>query len=650
MSVVPKAKSQTKPAVYNPATWREKTLEGNFYVGIWLVQPGLNSVSRNGTPVRLESKVMAVLVCLARQAGNPLSKEELLTEVWPDTFVTEDALKRCISELRRVFEDDAREPRVIETIPKRGYRLIAPVSAEEKGASPGAGDNHFPDVEKTPPVAARWWKAAVAIAVSAAALILAGRAVQAWKTTGGTYATRRVRLVVLPFQNLSGDASQDFFSAGLTDELTTQLGRLDPPHLGVIASTSSNLMPGKSIPEIAQMLNVQYVLEGSVRRSANQVRIDAQLIQASDQTHIWASSFTRNLTDVLKVQTEVSEAVARQIPANLHITTASAAPSVNPRAHDAYLKGKLYLDSRNDLTESLGSFEEAIHEDPGYAKAYAGLAYAYVLLGEAPSNIVVPREARRRSREAAQRALEIDPALAQAHAALGMAAFDYDWDLRAAEHEYQLALELEPNDPLIHEWLGHVYMVQGKKREALEEGQRSLDLDPVSPPCHAFLARTHYYYGEYDRAINYARHILDIEPQFLDARYWLGNAYLRKKMYAEAIEQFHQGRELSGHNSVMVMGYGYAQARAGNLEEARGALRELEAKRAKQYVPSMYFAGIYLGLGDNGQALKYLNQAYEERSDELIFLGVDPMLDPLRSDAGFKDLLRRIGVESVAKN
>lgn len=624
-------------------------MESDFRVGAWLVQPSLNSVSRNGAAVRLESKVMAVLVCLARQAGKPLTKDELLTAVWPDTFVTEDALKRCISELRRVFEDDPREPRIIETIPKRGYRLIASVSTEKEDLPAAAGVASPLVTRSNVPKAAKSWKAAAAIGVSAL-LILGGRAVLAWKKKAEIHVPEKVRLVVLPFQNLSGDGSQDFFSAGLTDELTTQLGRLDPARLGVIASTSSNLMPGKSIPEIARLLSVQYVLEGSVRRSANEVRIDAQLIQTSDQTHIWASSFTRNLTDVLKVQTEVSEAVARQIPTNLHITTPSAVPSVNPKAHDAYLKGKLYLDSRSDLKESLGSFTEAIRTDPNYAKAYAGLAYAYILLGEAPSNVILPGEARRAGREAAHRALEIDPALAQAHAALGMAAFDYDWDLRAAENEYRLALEIEPTDPLIHEWLGHVYMVQGRKKEALEEGQRSLDLDPVSPACHAFLARTHYYYGEYDRAIEYARHILDIEPQFLDARYWLGNAYLRKRMYREAIEQFRQGRALSGHNSVMVMGYGYAQARAGNLEEARGALRELEIKRVKQYVPSMYFAGVYLGLGDNAQALKYLNRAYEEHSDELIFLGVDPMLDPLRSDPGFKDLLSRIGVKSVVKN
>jgi tetratricopeptide (TPR) repeat protein len=234
--------------------------------------------------------------------------------------------------------------------------------------------------------------------------------------------------------------------------------------------------------------------------------------------------------------------------------------------------------------------------------------------------------------------------LLQRNAALGMAAFNYDWDLRAAEHEYQIALELNPGDASVHEWLGLVYMVQGNTKEAIEEGQRSLDLDPVSPPCHAFLAQAYYDAGDYDKAIDQARDILDIQPQFLQARYWLGSAYLRKRMYPEAIEQFRLARDVSGRNSAMMMGYGNAQALAGNLEEAHATLRELEAKRKERYVPAVYFAGIYLGLGDNSQAMKYLNQAYEERSDRMIYLGVEPMVNPLRSTPEFRTLIHNIGL------
>ena len=627
-------------------------LKGDFHMGAWLVQPNLNSVSRNGAAVRLESKVMAVLVCLARQAGSPLSKDELLTAVWPDTFVTEDTLKRCISELRRVFEDDAREPRVIETIPKRGYRLIAPVSAEieKEGVSPRPAVANFPNNLEQVAVTAGWWKAAIVIGVSAIVLILGGRTVQTWKKKGESQAQGKARLVVLPFQNLSGDTSQDFFSAGLTDELTTQLGRLDPPRLGVIASTSSNLMSGKSIPEIARILDVQYVLEGSVRRSANEARIDAQLIQASDQTHIWASSFTRNLTDVLKVQTEVSEAVARQIPANLHIAPVAPQPSVNPQAHDAYLKGKLYLNNRTRPDKSVQLFEEATRLDPSYAPAFASLAQAYVLLGEVPYSAMPPREAYAKSLAAARHALELNGALADGHASLGISAFSFGWDLKTAEQEYRLALELDPNDASTHEWLGMVYMARGRTKEALEEGQRSLDLDPVSPACHAFIAQAYYFAGDYDKTADEARRILEVRPEFLNARYWLGSAYTQKKMYPEAIEQFHMGRQLSGNAPLMVMAHGYAQAMSGDRAAALATLRELEDQGRRHYVSPIYFVGIYLGLGDKRNTLKFLNQAFEERNDRMMYMNIEPMANPLRSDPGFKDLLHRIGVESVAKN
>jgi serine/threonine protein kinase/Tfp pilus assembly protein PilF len=456
----------------------------------------------------------------------------------------------------------------------------------------------------------------------------------------------KTRLAVIPFENLSGDR-QDFFSSGLTDELTTQLGRLNPSRLGVIASASSNIVRGKPISEIGRDLNVQYVVEGSVRRSGNQVRVDVQLIQASDETNIWANSYTRDLADVLRVQSEISEAVARQIPANLHISSLPPQPTANPKAHDAYLKAKLYLDNRSDLGKSAALFEEAIRDDSSYAAAYAGLANVYGALGEAPYDVLLPREAHRKSREAALHALELDPSLAQAHAALGTAALSFDWDLRAAEREYRLALELNPNEAEVHEWLGTVFMAEGKTKEALEEGQRSLDLDPVSPACHAFMAQAYYYAGDYDKAIEQARHILEIQPQFLNARYWLGSAYSQKQMYAEAIEQFQLAREASGDNPAMVMGYGYAQALAGNPTEAHAALRALEARRRQQRVPAIYFAGIYLGLRDPLNAMKYLNEAYEERSDRLIYLGVEPMVNSLRSDPEFQTLLRKIGMDFV---
>ncbi|MDP9161491.1 MAG: protein kinase [Acidobacteriota bacterium] len=481
------------------------------------------------------------------------------------------------------------------------------------------------------------------IAAAILVIILTGFAVNKWwKTKTDGLAPEKIRLAVLPFQNLSGDPGQDFFGPGLTDELITQLGQLNPSRLGVIASTSSKMVGTKPISEIGRELNVQYVVEGSVRRSGDRVRIDVQLIQASDQTHIWAKSYTRDIKDVLRVQSEVSETVARQIPVNLHLSPLAQQPTVNPQAHDAYLKGKLYLDTRTDLGKSVALFEEAIRYDPNYAAAYAELAYSYLILGEAPYDAMLPLDANRQGRAAAQRALELDPSLAQAHAGLAMAALNYDWDLSKAKREFQLALELDPNDPSIHEWLGILFMVEGKTKDALEEGRRSLDIDPVSPACHAFMAETYYYARDYDKAIAQASQILAIRPQFLQARYWLGSAYLQKGMYAEAIEQFRLAREASGDNPAMVMAFGNAQAVAGNPAAARSALGVLEARQKRQYVPAIYFAGIYAGLHDNIKAEKYLNEAYSQRSDRLIYLGMDPLVNSLRSDAEFQSLVRKI--------
>lgn len=483
-----------------------------------------------------------------------------------------------------------------------------------------------------------------AIAAIILVMLVGGYAADKYRRGKVRPVPERIRVAVLPFQNLSGDAGQDFFSSGLTDELITQLGRLNPSRLGVIASTSSNMVRGKPISQIGRELNVQYVVEGSVRRGGNQVRVDVQLIQTSDETNIWANSYSRDLMDVLRVQSEVSEAVARQIPANLHFTSLPEQPLVNPEAHDAYLKGKLYLDNRSDLGKSLALFQEAINDDPNYAAAYSSLSLVYSLLGESPYDALLPREANRKAREAAEHALELDPSLAQAHAALGLTASD-DWDFRSAEREYRLALELDPNDSSVHEWLGNILMVEGKTKEAQEEGQRSLELDPVSPACHAFIAEAYYYAGDYDRAIEQARHIVEIQPRFIQARYWLGSAYREKRMYKESLEQFRLAREASGDNSAMVTAYGYTQALAGNPAEAHAILSLLEGRSKHQYVPALYFAAIYLGLRDKPNSMKYLNQAYEEHSDRLIYFRMEPMVNSMRSDPEFQGLLRKIGLD-----
>jgi len=465
----------------------------------------------------------------------------------------------------------------------------------------------------------------------------------------------KVRLVVLPFTYLGGDPKSDYITAGLSDVIRTALGQLDPPHLGVIAATSSKIVSGKSIPEIGRILNVKYVLEGSVQRAGNEVRIDVQLIQVSDETHLWADSFTRELSDVLQVESDVSAAIARQILATLPVPPSPNPPillrggNVHPptpeivNSRHAYHQGKFAWGSRGDLRSSIAFFEQAIHDDPSYAEAYSGLAAATAILGQVPNDGIPPREAKPKAREAAERALQLNPRLAEAHAVLGNVAMSYDWDLATGEKELRRAIELNPNDPTAHEWYCHLLIVEGRNPEALAEARLALDLDPVSPLFHTVLAETYYYGRSFDAAIEEAEQVVKLHPDFLLAQYWLGSAYREKKMYAQAVETFQYARLHSGDNPAMLMAYGHTQALAGNAKEASAALQKLQQLASTRFVPNLYPAAIHVGSGEFNEAFRYLDLAYQERIDRLVYLNVEPMADPLRSDPRFAKLMARVG-------
>jgi TolB-like protein len=461
--------------------------------------------------------------------------------------------------------------------------------------------------------------------------------------------TGKVRLVVLPFKNLSGDPKQDYFSAGLTDEMITRLGRLDPQRLGVIAAASSNAQSGKPLKEIGRTLGVQYALEGSVRREGNQVRIDVHLIQVSDQTDLWADSYSRDLTDILLVQDEVGAAVASQIRTTLATatemsTTRFAKHSVNAEAYDAYLAGRFYWTNRGDLHKSIEAYQLAIQKDPQYALAYAGLAGSYALLGQVPYDDMPPIEAKPKARAAAEHALQLDPLLGEAHAVLANVAFSYDWNFEVAEQEFQRALALSPNDPTPHLWFSHYCIVRNRLPKALQENDRLLEIEPVSPLFNTNRAEIYYHARNYDAAISTASRAVEQYPNYWLAYIWLGSALREKKMYKEALEQFSKGRALSHDHPVMISLYGHALALSGDAAGARKALADLQHLAQTRYVSSLYFAAVYTGLGEDHTALDWLDRAYTERNDRLVYLGSEPMADPLRSDPRFVRLLAKIGV------
>ena len=483
--------------------------------------------------------------------------------------------------------------------------------------------------------------------VAAAILIFGGyKAYRQFQANALTH--DNVRLVVLPFANLTGDANQEYLSAGLTDVITTQLGRLDPQHLRVIAPTSAKAMAGKPVAEIRRTLNVQYVLEGSVQRVANQIRIDIRLIQASDEAQAGSDSFTRDLTDFLQVESDVSDSIARKLIATLPVASKALAPpgavtaEAARKSSDAFLRGEILWTGRGDLRKSIALFEEAIRENPYNAQAYAGLARATAIIGQVPNDGMLPQDAKPKARAAAQRALELDPRLAEAHAVLGNVAMSYDWDLPAAEREFKTALDLNPNYSTTHEWYAHLLMVEGRYDEALAESSHVLELDPDTLLFKAVRAEILYYARRYDEAVDEASSVLKLHPEFVLASYWLGCAYREKKMYPQAIDAFARARKMTGDYPFMVMAYGHAQAIAGNSVEARKALNTLKQMQHSRIVPDLYLAAIHVGLGEKDQAFTLLESAYQKRIDRLVYLRVEPMADPIRSDPRFAQLLAKI--------
>ena len=547
-----------------------------------------------------------------------------------------------------------------EADPTVDVSVVAPaepnmsVNPKVEVAVENGGSELSSDSDKKTTGSTRWRVTRVQITVTLGLVSVLGLFLfsQRLRLAGPKPATGKIRLVVLPLKNLSGDSQQDYFSAGLTDEMITQLGRLNPQRLGVIAADSSKRLAGRSIADLGRSLDVQYALEGSVRRGGNQVRIDVQLVQVGDQTQVWADSYTGDVGDILRVQDEVAAAVAGQIRVALPVGTGSAsrtalaaARPVNAEAYDAYLQGRFYWTNRGDVPKSIEAYEQAIQKDPKYALAYAGLASGYALLSQVPYDDVRPSEAKPKARQAAERALQLDANLAEAHAVLANVAFSYEWDFKAAEQEFQRAFALEPNNVTAHQWYAHFCMARNRMAQAREENARTLDLDPVSPLFNTVRAEILYHERQYDAAIAQAQHTIEEYPTYWPAYLWLGSAYREKKMYPEALKAFSVGRKVSGDYPIMIALYGNSLALSGDLAGGRRALAELRKLNSKRYISALYFAAIYEGLGEKSHALDWLDKAYQERNDRLMYLAVDPLADSLRAEPRFRDLMIRIGLE-----
>jgi TolB-like protein/Tfp pilus assembly protein PilF len=592
-----------------------------------------------------------------------VTREELRQSLWSaETFVDfEHGLNTSIKELRGVLSDSASEPRYIETLPKLGYRIIVLVDADES-ASPST-DTVAPPPTGAPEQLTRDEIAPSRLPQSSHYLrpaVLVGLTLVLLSALGGYFSWLRPRphpqpqplggrsmVAVLPFENLTGDPGQEYFSDGLTEEMIAQLGRLDPNHLGVIARTS--VMHYKHGPErldqIARELGVQYVLEGSVRRDAGKVRITAQLIQMKDQTHLLSREYDRELSNLLTLQAEI----AREIAGEIHFTLGDSKrsdsahqASLSPtsyEAYDLYLKGRYFWNKRTPqgFQRAVEYFQQAVKKDPGYARAYAGLADTYALMSI--YNMVRPREFMPKARAAALRAVELDERLAEAHTSLAVIAQNYDWDWQSVEKEYRRAIELDPNYPTAHHWYAESLALEGRFDEAFVEIERARQLDPLS----LIIATDHgailYFSRQYDRAIEQLRAVLDMEPNFPRAQI-LVFAYVQKGMYAEGLADVEKWRRIDESPWSWMM-LAYLHGRSGQQAKARAALEKLEELNRREKTDALSVALAHLGMGDKEKTIAWLQRAYTEHSISTA-LKVDPIFDPLRGDPRFQELLRRI--------
>jgi TolB-like protein/DNA-binding winged helix-turn-helix (wHTH) protein/Tfp pilus assembly protein PilF len=608
---------------------------------------------KHGMRVRLEGQPLVILVTLLERSNELVTREELQKKLWPnDTFVDfEQSLNAAIRRLRSALDDSAESPRYIETQARRGYRWIAPLSGRSV-------TSHSKESSEAPSFIARtrWGQKTIWLGLAACATVVAVFLALNWLRSRPE--RNRFMLVVLPFQNLSEDPQQDYFSDGMTEEMITQLGSLDPQHLGVIARTSAMQYKAthKGAAQIAEELKVEYLLEGSVRRQGSRVRIAAQLIQARDQTHIWAGSYDGAITDVLKLQSEVARAIADRIRLELPHRVQqrlSSAPQVNVLAHEAFLQGQQAwnLRSREGTAKSIKEFEEAIENDPNYAPAHAALARAYAL--SPVSGYMTAADAMPKAREAALRAIAIDSSLAEGHSMVGFIKAHYEYDWPAAGREFQQALALNPSDPFAHLFYSNSYLSPlGRHEEAIAEMKKAIDLDPFSPRVQSFLGRTYIWARRYDDALAHLQKTTQEFPEFAIDHERLAHLYAYRGEFDKAIAEETQTRILSGEDPRRVVKLEDSLRKALATRGPRGYWEKmLELSRKDDNPPEAYtthdgLAILYTRLGENEKALDALEQAYRERQLHMTEIGIEPAFDALRSEPRFKSLLSQVGLPS----
>ena len=572
---------------------------------------------RRGVRVRLQDQPFEILMALLERPGAVVRRAALRKRLWPDgTFVDfEHGLNAAVKRLRSALGDTADNPRFIETLHRRGYRFIAPTESSGPTALP-----------------------------------IASKPVDTTSMTA-TAEPEKIRILVLPFVNLSEDPDQEYFSDGLTEEMIAQLGRVRPERLGVIARTSAARFKrsGRSIDEIGRELQVAYVVEGAVRQSGGRVRITTQLVDATDQTNLWSDTYDGTLADCFALQAEVASRVARALAVELlpkAAASVAACCTEHVEAYQAYLKGRYHWNtlSVEGSERAVAYYTTAIELDPGFARAHGALARAQLRLVEFRDQPI--RRMLDAARDSATRALRLDPSLSWGHLALASVKKRLDWDWDGAESHYRQALALSPNCEAAHFLYGRFLATMNRPVEARALSARACEIDPLCLVVTSSEAWVHYVSRSYDDAIRAARHVLDMDPGFESAHRLLGATYLEVGRFTDAVEHFRRGAELDARHPVPLTWLAHGLASAGQTDEAEAVLGELTAAAPGRYVSPYRLALVHTGLGEIDAAFEALEAAHDERAIGLVNLAVEPRFDPLRGDARFGRLLRRIGLDT----
>lgn len=637
-----------------------------YRFGVYEISLNRAELRKDGLKIKLQEQPFLVLAQLVENAGQTVTREQLRQRLWPaDTNVDFDlSLNTALAKVRQALEESAENPRFIETVRRVGYRFLAPVELlEDSEDSPSSLPSSAFEVSPAGPSLAGKFRVPAAMAallpsspqriLRIALLLIAGIFLGAYlfrtsyssprRETGG-----RVVLVVLPLANLSGDPNEEFFGDGLTDELITQIGNLNPEKLGVIGRTSSMHYKGtrETIAQIGRELHANYVLEGAVRHSNGRTQVTAELIQASDQTQLWTESYESVAGDLPRMQREiagnVAEALAVELMPRARLQGPGSSRAINEEAYETYLLGRLYWNKRSkeSLRKAERLFSEAVQKDPQFELGYAGLAETYLTL--TGWKIVSPGEGFTKARGAAQRALALNDSLGSAHAVLGVVSWQDERDWGRAESEFRMAISLNPANATARQWYADFLSSAGRHEEAMVEMSRAHESDPLSVSIMAATGNLRYYARQYEQAIEANKRAIEADPEFPPAYLFLSHSYLATGKYAEAVEAQLKYSEFNGEPKSDREALRRAFQQNGIRGAARWRLENFREREPREYISPFEEALLQAFLGDRSGAMDSLERAFETGDGGLVWIKVNPEMDSLRSEPRFKNLLERM--------